>query len=290
MPCSKRAARRMAWVILLSSLVAGLPAFAAETAMTQRVVVAGGGLTATLYALGLGERIVAVDTTSQWPPEVRDKPIVGYMRALSAEGVLSMSPTLVLATNEAGPAQALTLIEAAGVPVRQFPAPRSADDVRATIRTLADLFGRHDRGQALIDDLNAALAEARQTVSSYAAHPRVLFVLGASGQLLAAGQGTAAAAIIDLAGGRNVVDYEGYKPLTPEAAVVLAPDVILTGDHVIQALGSREALLAKPALALTPAGRSGRLVVMDSLRLLGFGPRLGSTVAELARRLHQPQS
>lgn len=256
---------------------------------TTRVVVAGGGLTATLYALGVGERVVAVDTTSQWPPAVQDTPQIGYVRALSAEGVLSMSPTLVLASDEAGPPQALALIEAAGVPVRQFPAPRSADDVRTTIRRLAALFDRTDRGQDLIAELDAALAEARAVVARYPEHPRVLFVLSASGQLLAAGRDTAAAAVIELAGGRNIVDYEGYKPLTPEAAVALAPDVILTGDHVIEAVGSRQALLARPALALTPAGRNGRLVVMDSLRLLGFGPRLGATVAELARRLHRAQ-
>lgn len=280
----------MRWLAMLGLLACVLTVQAAAPTVTTRVVVAGGGLTATLYALGVGARIVAVDTTSQWPPAVRDKPQVGYVRALSAEGVLSMSPTLVLTSDEAGPAHALTLIEAAGVPVKQLPAPRSAADVRATIRRLALLFDRTEQGRELVAQLDTALAQARAVVARYAEQPRVLFVLSASGQLLAAGRDTAAAAMIRLAGGRNIVDYEGYKPLTPEAAVALAPDVIVTGDHVITALGSRAALLSRPALALTPAGRNGRLIVMDSLRLLGFGPRLGSTVAELARRLHQTQS
>jgi len=87
-----------------------------------------------------------------------------------------------------------------------------------------------------------------------------------------------------------VASYEGYKPLTPEAAVALAPDVILTVNYVIEALGSRDAVLARPALALTPAGRKGRIVVMDALRLLGFGPRLGETVAMLARKLHEHEA
>lgn len=276
----------MAGAILLAVVLTAMPVAASAKPDTNRVVVAGGGLTATLYALGAGDRVVAVDTTSQWPPAVQDKPKIGYMRALSAEGVLSLSPTLLLTTSEAGPARVLRLIEAAGVPVRQIPAPRSATDVRKTIRRLAHLFGREARGAALIAQLDAALAAARAMVEQYPHHPRVLFVLSASGQLLAAGRNTAAHAMIELAGGRNVADYSGYKPLTPEAAVALAPDVIVTGDHVIAALGSRAALLLRPALALTPAGRHGRLVVMDSLRLLGFGPRLGETVAMLARRLH----
>lgn len=254
---------------------------------TARVVVAGGGLTATLYALGVGDRIVAVDSSSRWPLAAGDKPQVGYMRALTAEGVLSMSPTLVLASEEAGPARVLRLIKAAGVPVRQLSAPRSAADVRKIIQALAGMFDCQARGTEVVGQLDAGLAQARATVAGYDRHPRVLFVLSADGQLLAAGRDTAAHAMIELAGGRNVTDYEGYKPLTPEAAVVLAPDVILTGDHVIDAMGSRQALLDRPALALTPAGRNRRLVVMDSLRLLGFGPRLGETVAMLARHLHE---
>lgn len=271
---------------LLSLLFCALAAQAADSVNTSRVVVAGGSLTAILYKLGVEEHIVAVDTTSKWPPEVRKKPTIGYLRSLSAEGVLSMSPTLVLTTQEAGPDRVLELIEAAGVPVKQLPPSRSAADVRATIRTVADLFNREKRGAELIGQLNAAMAKARAIVDKYEQHPGVLFVLNASGQLLAAGRHTAANAMIELAGGQNVTDYSGYKPLTPEAAVNLAPDVILTTDFVIDALGSRQALLSRPALALTPAGRHDRLIVMNGLKLLGFGPRLGETVAELARRLH----
>jgi len=275
---------KIAW--LLGLLACALVAHAAAREDTQRVVVAGAGLTATLYALGVEDRIVAVDSSSRWPAAVAEKPQVGYMRSLTAEGVLSLSPTLVLATDEAGPARVLRLIEAAGVPVRQLPAPRSAADVRVSIRTLAAVFARPTRGRDVIQRLDAALAQARNIVAQYDEHPRVLFVLSADGQLLAAGRDTAAHAMIELAGGRNITDYTGYKPLTPEAAVALAPDVILTGDHVIDAIGSRRALLARPALALTPAGRNDRLLVMDSQRLLGFGPRLGETAALLAQRLH----
>lgn len=276
--------------LLACALFAATPAMAGQQLDTSRVVVAGGGLTATLYALDVERRIVAVDSTSHWPPEVRNKPQVGYMRALSAEGVLSMSPTLVLTTKDAGPARVLDLIEAAGVPVLQLPVPHSADDVRETIRRLAGLFDRETRTAELIQQMNKALAKARAVVAQYDRHPRVLFVLSISGNIVAAGRNTPAHAMIALAGGRNVADYSGYKPLTPEAAVELAPDVILTLDYVIEALGSRAALLSRPALALTPAGRHGRLVVMGSVRLLGFGPWLGETVAKLARLLHEPKA
>src|SRR5699024_1896009 len=139
------------------------------------------------------------------------------------EGILSLSPTLVLTTDEAGTKQALSLVEAAGVPVLQLPTPRSPEDVKRIIRRLADLFQREKRGAVLIDQLTASLRQAKKVVDANSEHPRVLFLLSADAQLLAGGRETAANAIIQLAGGRNVTQYTGYKPLTPEAAVKLQP-------------------------------------------------------------------
>ncbi|TAM09887.1 MAG: hemin ABC transporter substrate-binding protein [Nevskiaceae bacterium] len=272
----------------LSGLVLLLAAgsAAATASETTRVVVAGGGLTEILYALGVEDRIVGVDTTSTWPAAAQEKPQVGYLWALAAEGILSLSPTLVITTSEAGPATSLNLVAAAGVPVRELPAPRSAQGVEDTIRTLAVLFDREEAGERLIGNMTRALHDAEQQVTAYPHAPRVLFVLAANTQLMAGGHDTAADAMIRLAGGVNVADYAGYRPLTPEATARLAPDVILTVDYVVKESGSPDKLLARPALSLTPAARHRRLVAMEAERLLGFGPRLGETVAELARLLH----
>ncbi|MDN5863417.1 MAG: iron chelate uptake ABC transporter family permease subunit, partial [Salinisphaera sp.] len=174
--------------LVLLFAIGSTTAVAATQPATSRVVVAGGGLTEILYALGVEDRIVGVDSTSMWPPAAHKKPQIGYLRALPAEGILSLSPTLVLTTTDGGPASTLKLIEAAGVPVKRLPAPRSAEDVRNNIRTLAALFNRQAEGQALIDELDSTLHAAQQQVATYPTHPRVLFVLGARGQLLAGGR------------------------------------------------------------------------------------------------------
>lgn len=261
-------------------------AAAAPSTDVSRLVVAGGGLVEILYALGVDDAIVAVDSSARWPQAARAKPQVGYLRALSAEGVLSLSPSLLLASDAAGPARVLRLIAAAGVPVMQLPSAHTPDAVRANIKELAALFKRRSEGHQLIDNLDASMAQAAALVASYAQHPRVLFVISAQGGLLAAGHGTAAAAMVTLAGGTNVADYNGYKPLTPEAAVIMAPDVIVSADFVVEQLGSTQALLAQPALALTPAGRDGQLLVVDAARLLSFGPQLGEAVVTFAQQLH----
>ncbi len=129
-------------------------------------------------------------------------------------------------------------------------------------------------------------------MAGYADRPRVLFVLAhAGGSPMVAGRGTAADAMIALAGAENAAaTFDGYKPLTAEAAVAAHPEVILITDEGMQELGGRDSLWANPALRLTPAGQQRRAVAMDSLTLLGFGPRLPTAVRELAARLRTPAS
>lgn len=272
------------WAMLLALLITGMAQAAPDT---SRSVVIGSGLTEILYALGVEDRIVGVGDTSTWPPEIKDKPHVGYTRTLSAEGILSLSPSLVLVTDEAGPKQVLKNIENSGVTVKPIPAARSVDDVKDTIRELADLFDRKAAGEKLSKRLDASLTRARQRVAAHDAQPRVLFVLSGDGHLMAAGKDTAADAIIRLAGGRNVAaDQRGYKPLSPEVVAKRKPEVILTMDMVGHDETSRKKLLQHPALKLTPAARSKRVITMSPQLLLGFGPRLGQAVDELAKQLY----
>ena len=113
-----------------------------------------------------------------------------------------------------------------------------------------------------------------------------LYARGAA-TLNVSGHGTAADAMISLAGAQNAVTgYEGYKPLTAEAAVAAAPDYILMMSRGVDSVGGKDAVLSQPGLALTPAGQKKRVVAIDDLLLLGFGPRTGAALPELARALH----
>ncbi len=105
--------------------------------------------------------------------------------------------------------------------------------------------------------------------------------------MMVSGSGTSAHTMIQLAGAVNAVSgYENYKPLTAEALVAASPDVILMLTSGLESLGGVDGLLKTPGLALTPAGQNRRIVAMDGLYLLGFGPRTGKAVLELARKFH----
>jgi iron complex transport system substrate-binding protein len=120
--------------------------------------------------------------------------------------------------------------------------------------------------------------------------PRVLFVLShAMNQVRIAGRDTAADAMIRYAGATNALgEVAGFKPLTPEAAIAAAPDLILGTEQGLAAAGGIDGLLAAPGLAATPAGRARRVVALEAMFLLGFGPRLPQAVVQLAEALHGP--
>ena len=121
-----------------------------EVKDASRIVSVGGAVTEILYALGLSDRIVAVDTTSLFPAEaLKQKPNVGYMRALSAEGVLGLNPSLVLAIEGAGPKETIAVLEAATVPLVRVPDRYTGDGIVEKIKLVADVAGEHDRGECL---------------------------------------------------------------------------------------------------------------------------------------------
>jgi iron complex transport system substrate-binding protein len=259
-----------------------------EVKDASRIVSVGGAVTEILYALGLKSRIVAVDTTSLYPPDaLHEKPNVGYMRQLSAEGVLGLNPTLVLASDAAGPKDTVTVLEAAAVPFVLVPEHYSGEGVLEKVNLVAKAVGATARGSCLAVSIGRdldALARMRGRVE----HPlRVMFVLSfADGRPMVAGRNTAADGIIKLAGGVNAIDeYDGYKLITDEAIAAVKADVILAMQRPGAVLDA-DTVFSHPAFQLTPAAAGRRFVSMEGLYLLGFGPRTAQAARDLATALY----
>jgi iron complex transport system substrate-binding protein len=255
---------------------------------SSRLVTVGGGVTEIVFALGAGSRVVGVDTSSIFPDSATALPKVGYQRQLSAEGVVSLRPTLVLASADAGPPAAVEQLRSSGVALLTVTGEHTIHGARARIRVVARALHLEEQGKKLEEALDGELAEGRVRAAAARQRPKVLFIYArGQGTLNVSGRATAADEMIRLAGGVNAFgEFEGYKPLTAEGAVSAAPEVILLPSRGIESLGGIDAVLGLPGLSLTPAGRSRRIVVMDDLLLLGFGPRTGHAVRELAALLH----
>jgi len=257
---------------------------------TSKVVVIGGALTEIVYALGEEGRLVARDSTSMYPREAMKLPDVGYMRALSPEGVMAVNPTAILAIEGSGPADALAVLKSSGIPFETVPEGFNRAAILKKIDLVGTFLGVPEKTKALEEkvgaDLDAAIAEAAKRPENE--RKRVLFVLSfQNGRVMAAGGHTAADGIIGLSGGINATDgaFEGYKPLTDEAVVNAKPDVIMLMDRPGHG-SSDDEVLKHPAISLTPAAANKAILRMDGLHLLGFGPRTASAIRDLNKALY----
>lgn len=281
-----------------SSQASASKSLSSSAKLPFRVAVAGGAITEVVYALDAQAMLVGADTTSTYPLAAQSLAKIGYQRTLSAEGVLSLHPDLLLTSAEAGPPAALTQIAAAGVKVITLGDHHNVQAVRDRIRGTALALNLSSRGATLLRRFDSEWLVALKTVERHRtaskSAPRVMFILSHSGtQAMVAGRDTAADAMIRYAGAINALGgqdnqggYEGYKPLTAESAALASPDILIVTSEGLKAIGGIPKLIETPGIALTPAARNRRIVGnMDSLLLLGFGPRLPEALIKLSAQL-----
>nr|WP_170440416.1 ABC transporter substrate-binding protein [Ruegeria arenilitoris] len=273
---------------LVTLCAALLVSAAAAQAESKRVIAIGSSLTEIVHALGQQHRLVGRDRSSTWPPEAADLPDVGYRRALSPEGVLSVAPDLILALEGSGPPETIAVLQEAGVDYVTIADEFSRDGVIDKIRAVGAALGAEAEAETLAAEtarrLDRALAEAS---AAQGAPVKVLFLLSArGGEFVVGGAETQADTIIRMAGGKNAAaDVTGFKTMALEAMAATAPDVILMMERQGGPILSEEELFALPAVRLTPAGRNRALIRMPGAYLLGFGPRTADAVMDLSAAL-----
>ncbi len=257
-------------------LLAGPASFAAE-----RIVSLGGAVTELVYALGAGDQVVARDASSVHPVAALRLPDVGYFRTIGAEGVLAQEPTLILAAQGTGPAAQVEILKNSGVRFVHLDASYSAATVLANIARLGEALERRAEAEALAARLRERL-DAVRAAAAGAEPVRAVFLMSMTETATqAAYEGTAAAALIELAGGVNALSgLTGYKPVNAEALVALDPDVVFYGVNPMAPHREPPAWIKG-----TRAGREGRIHALDLGYHLTFGPRLGEAVAEVAELL-----
>ncbi len=258
---------------------------APNLAKLPRLVTVSGAITEVVYALGAEAQLVGTDTTSLYPAAALKTPKVGYLRQLSAEGLLSLKPDAVIATTEAGPPVVLSQLRSAGVRLELIESDHTWAEVQRKVQAVGRAAAREVQATALQARLDAEWATVQQRVAAGTRKPRVLFVLSHSGSPQVSGEKTAAHAVIGYSGGINCLSgFQGYRPMTAEAMASAAPDIILTSTQSIEAHGGVDKFWERPELALTPAFKKRALVTQDALLQLGFGPRLPQAVGELHQR------
>lgn len=280
------------------------PSWSQSTAPgSKRLICVGGALTEIIYALGLEEHLMAVDTTSTYPVMTKHLPSVGYARSLSLEGVLSMRPKLLLVTEDAGPPQVLRRISQAGIQVRVLKADHRYQGLRDRVKTVGHVMGAEYQAEQLIKDIDSRwqiyqkeLSHLRPTKNNSSIHRqptgkklKAMFILAHSPQqVMVAGDNTSAHAIMNYLNLENAFKtLQGYKPLTPESIIAGEADIILLTDQGLQVHGGLNGVLRLPGVMQTPAAKHRQIYSREANHLLGFGPRLPSMLSSLAKEIYK---
>lgn len=258
---------------------------------TSRIVPLFGNLAEVVFDLGFGDAVVGRDVSATLA-EAADLPVVTEGHEVSAESVLSLRPTLVLADEDTGPPEALDHIRNVGVPVVVLERPVTIDDIDGRIAAVAEILGTDDAGAALVAATRSRIADVQDTIPPDAPSPRVafLYVRGSASVYLIGGPGAGSDAMIDAAGGIDAGTAIGlddpFTPITSEAMVEAAPDVLLLTTSGVESVGGVDGLVSIPGIAQTPAGRERRVVTVEDGLLFSFGSRTPDALAALITGIH----
>jgi iron complex transport system substrate-binding protein len=284
--------QKFTWIFLLCIAAASCGRFGNKHGGNgkERIVCVSKQMTEFLFALNQGDKIVGIDLTSTYPPDTKKITTVGYHRHLSAEGIISLDPTVVIHQGDVAPPSVMTQVAKVGIPVKQYPAASTLDSTRIVLKMVAHDYGVDSIADRLITSLNADLASADSFVKKYPAKPKVLIIhFGQQrNQYFVMGTRGTPDAMLKRAGGVNAADTSAFRDLSPEVIAREQPDVILATDFGFDRLGGSVAkFMELPGIALTPAAKNGRIYRIEEHDLVYFGPRSGQNIIRMARLIHE---
>jgi iron complex transport system substrate-binding protein len=282
---------------LISAISCGRFSNSANDAKAERLVVISQTYNEIIWALGAQDTVVGVDYSSTYPPDVKKVQTVGYHRALSAEGILSLHPTAIIEDGNIGPPQVVEQLQSLNIPMKTFMAKNdSVDGTKALIREMGAYFHKEARAEELCRTLDSQMATSVERVKQYTDHPRVAvihfgrasnvyLVVGRGG----GGDGGAASQMIEWAGGQMAIDTRGMQRMaSPEIIAQANPDVILVTDFGYDRLGGAlDQIKALPGVATSNAAKTGRIYRIEEHELMYFGPRSGENIEKVAAIIHQ---
>ena len=243
----------------------------------SRVVIAGGSLTEIFYFLEEQDRIVALDVTSNFPAETKSLPSIGYVRALSAEGLLSMNPSIIIGEDDMGPPAVIKQIRETSYDLRIIPEIRTIDGIIEKIEGIASILDVRDKSDAIIskklEPLIKKIIKNRKKIIKK--RVRIMLVLNMqSSSIIVAGANTSGSGFIDLIGGDNIFDsFEGWKPVNAEAILELNPDYIIVPQRNVHKGLDVTSIADSELFKNTNAGKNKNFIFDDAMAITGFGPR-----------------
>ena len=272
-------------VLILLLSISNAYAICEQSMSRSKIVVAGGSITEIVYFLGMEDKLVGVDITSNFPKEAKKLKSIGYLRNLSIEGILSLSPGLVLAEEDIGP------------PIIVNQLRKTSIDLRI-IKEKYDLNGIHNKILCVSKILDASLDDNENYVKFKNKLNRVkklkknnskkilLILMMRGSSPVVAGKNTSGQGFIDMTGHENSMsDLNGWKPVSSEEIIKKNPDYIIITKRAFKNFSSLDQFLSIPGISSTIAAKKKNIIVKDGMSMLGFGPRTINVALEIDKKI-----
>ena len=253
----------------------------------SRVVIAGGSITEIFYLLEIQDQIVAVDITSNFPEGAKIFPSIGYVRMLSAEGLLSMNPSIILGENDMGPQNVIEQVNQTGVELQIIPEEKSLEGIIDKIRCVAGIMDVSFYAEELINekyrDVVLQIEENKRIVSEKKISAMVIYSMQGTSPIVS-GSGESGDAFLKLTGAQNAfASFEGWKPASAESIIANNPDYIIVTNRLLKRFSNLEELRNHPSLSQTKAAKKNQIIAKDGMAMMGFGPRTISCALEVSK-------
>jgi iron complex transport system substrate-binding protein len=285
--------KRLSVLLMLTLIFSGCGNFGNKESASKkdkRVVCISKQLTEMVFALSLGHTIVARDLTSTYPDSAKLLPTVGYHRMLSAEGIISMNPDIVIHSNDIGPETVLPQLEKAGVKIKAFGGANTYDSAKILLRELGQFFGVGARADSIIKKMDADMEKVIAAEKKITDTPSVMIIhYGQANNIffVMSGRKGAGDHMIALAGGKPALyDSKGARQISAESVALANPDIIIATDFGFDKMGGAEKFKDVPGVGLTNAAKNNRIYRFEEHDLVYFGPRTGANVLKLMNLIH----
>ncbi len=271
---------KILFFLLLTLITSGTFAQCEKSTNSSKIVGAGGSITETIFYLGLEDNLVARDLTSNYPEKALKLPSIGYLRNLSVEGLLSLSPSLIISEPDIGPDKVVEQVMKTSVELRILPDDYSTSGIIKKVNCVGQILGASQKYlETKTNQLEILRRKLELSIGSISAQKKIMIILMFRGTSpIVAGAETSGNAFIEMTGNTNAFsNINGWKPVGIEGILANNPDYIIVTKRAFSTFKSVDSFLAQTGLQATNAGQNKSVLVEDGMSLLGFGPRTMET-------------
>ena len=275
-------------ILILFLSISNAYAICEQSMSRSKIVVAGGSITEIVYFLGMEDKLVGVDITSNFPKEAKKLKSIGYLRNLSIEGILSLSPGLVLAEEDIGPPIIVNQLRKTSIDLRIIKEKNNLNGIHNKIVCISKILNTSLEDNKDYVELQKKLYRVRnlKKINSKKIKKILLILMMRGSSPVVAGKNTSGQGFIEMIGHENSMkNLNGWKPVSSEEIIKKNPDYIIITKRAFKNFSSLDQFLSVPGISSTLAAKKKNIIVKDGMSMLGFGPRTINVALDIDKKI-----